>query len=59
MADVYSLCMQRSQEDRPTVSEILSLDPVRFQASKLGMNLGRRGKAKTLEQLIQEKKAAR
>ena len=29
LQDIYSLCMQRSQEDRPSVRELLSLAPLR------------------------------
>ena len=44
--DIYSLCMQRDQDDRPSVKELLSLTSLREQAKKLKINLGAAGRFK-------------
>ena len=46
--DIYSLCMQRDQNDRPSVSEILSLTALREQAKKLKIHLGAAGRSKAM-----------
>ena len=40
MQEIYNMCMQRRQEDRPSVREILSLKPLREQAKRMRINLG-------------------
>ena len=44
--------MQRQQDDRPTVSEILSLEPLQETARRLCINIRARQKSLSVQQLI-------
>ena len=50
--------MQRDQDDRPSVKELLSLTSLREQAKKLKINLGAAGrfKASTVQEIIESKR---
>ena len=48
--------MQRKQDDRPSIKEILDLDSVQDAARRSGIFLGKRDRTITLQQLIKEKK---
>ena len=44
--------MKRSQQDRPSVKDILSLKSVQDQARRIGIYIGVRGKPRTVQDLI-------
>ena len=56
LSSVYSLCMERQLEERPTVAEILSLDFVQEMSRQVNLHLGTRRSKMTLQQLIEAKK---
>lgn len=41
LRDIYNLCMQRKQDDRPTVKDLLCLEPLREQAKRLKINMAK------------------
>ena len=53
--------MQRDQDDRPSVKELLSLTTLREQAKKLKINLGAAGRSKalTVPEIIELKRASK
>ena len=59
LREIYNLCMQRHQEDRPHVKEILSLNILREQAKRFKINMfgASRVKEKTVAELVEEKRA--
>ena len=59
LSELYCLCMQRHQEDRPSVKDMLSLGNVQEHARRCGVYLGMRGKPKTLQELAGEKQVER
>ena len=57
MDDIYKLCMQKDQNDRPTVKDILSLDTIHEASKKIRLHIGgSRGQPKTIDQLKKDKK---
>ena len=58
LRDIYSLCMQRQQDDRPTVKNLLALQPLKEQAKRLKINLGKAASLKPVlvSDFIEERK---
>ena len=61
LRDIYDLCMQRSQQDRPNVKDILSLNILREQAKRFKINMfgASRVIEKTVAELVEEKRAVK
>lgn len=59
LRQIYQLCMQKNQEERPSVEEILNLSEVQEQAKRVGMPIRRPvgTEIRTLQELVESKQA--